>query len=244
MGRTFLARDQKLGRRVVIKTLRPGFSSSAVIVRRFAREVRILASLNHANIVKLITADLSARDPWFAMEYCKKGDLNALRGSTPWHDVLQLIVQACDGIEFAHKSKRGVIHRDIKPSNILLGEDGLTKVADFGLAYFQKRDSTSLTASEQTLGTFKFMAPEQIRGSKHVGPPADVYSLGATLLFVLNGQYTDEFQRHGQLRCRKVPATVKEHISYILSSALAHDQEHRATLEDFRSELQKALANP
>jgi eukaryotic-like serine/threonine-protein kinase len=239
MGRTFLARDLDLKHRVVVKTLRPGLSSTARLVRRFAREARILATLDHPNIVKLLTGHVAGTDPWFAMEYCEGGDLNSARGSRSesWQNVLELVAQASEGVAFAHAHEGVVIHRDIKPSNILVTADGRAKVADFGLAYLRKRDSTSLTSSDQALGTIDFMAPEQMTGAKHVGPPADVYSLAATLLFVLSGQGTDDLRRSGQLRNPRIPQGVRRRLCALLASALSREPTQRISLVEFKGQL-------
>jgi serine/threonine-protein kinase len=183
MGRTFLARDTKFGRTVVVKTLRRELLGKPTLVRRFKREVRILARLDHPNIVRLLVADLKSAEPWFIMEHCQGGGFDALGREVDDKRVLALFLEACEGVMHAHA--QDVIHRDIKPSNLLIGSDDRCRVADFGLAMLTRRDSTALTRNGAAIGTPRFRAPEQTREAKSVGPAADVYSLAATLRWAL-----------------------------------------------------------
>lgn len=183
MGLVFLALDSRTGKEVALKIMREEFKDNPELRKRFCREVRIASDLEHPNIIRIITFDIESTRPWFAMEFCRNG---ALLKTTPSGDAKVLIrffIQACRGVAYAHS--KGILHRDIKPWNLLHGNDGLVKVSDFGLAMLVNRDTTPITPSGSGLGTYGFMAPEQIANAKHVTEAADIYSLGVTLFYIL-----------------------------------------------------------
>ncbi len=106
------------------------------------------------------------------------------RGSLPWREVVELGIQICDALHYAHE--RGVVHRDLKPSNLMVTNDGKIKLTDFGIA--KDLDKTALTATGRTLGTAAYMAPEQIRGTPAVSHKTDLYALGIVLYQMLVGK--------------------------------------------------------
>ena len=239
MGKTFLAKDLKLGSKLVVKSVRDDLKGSEEILKRFRREIRILKGLFHPNIIRIITCDTDVKEPWFAMEYCPDGNLEEWAKRNDGKDVLPMFLQACSAIDYFHRVNKR--HRDIKPENILIGLDGLAKVADFGLAYEVDRPSTPLTESGRGLGTPAFMAPEQVHGAKDVGDQADVYSLAMTLFFILTGELP--FTRANQPPVRYgIPEGIEDQLFTIISEALRQDPAKRTpTVSVFADSIRRLL---
>lgn len=186
MGVVYLARQGKLKRRVALKMLTGHYGPEELT--RFLAEAETAAGLHHTNIAQIYEVGEQEGAPFYSMEYVEAGSLgDKLRGAKlPLRDAIQLLIQVARALHFAHQN--GVVHRDMKPANVLIDPDGVPKVADFGIAKRLKED-TKLTLSGVIIGTPTYMAPEQARGtSRHVGPAADVYSLGAILYEVLAGR--------------------------------------------------------
>ena len=106
------------------------------------------------------------------------------RGPLPWQEVVDLAIQLCDALQYAHE--HGVVHRDLKPSNLMVSGKGQVKLTDFGIA--KDLDATALTATGRTLGTAAYMAPEQIRGTPEISHKTDLYSLGILIYQMLTGR--------------------------------------------------------
>lgn len=212
MGTVFAARNWKLGHRVAIKLIRQERLNSPDAVRRFYREIRAAAQLDHPNVVRAYDADEIRGSHFFVMEFVDGVDLAQLiRERGPLAPVMacDYIRQAALGLQHAHE--RGMVHRDIKPDNLLLANDNsplsrhsgtggrgegegpprIIKVADLGLARQDERfandNSGTLTQVGMLMGTPDFMAPEQSVSSHTVDIRADLYSLGCTLYFLLTG---------------------------------------------------------
>ena len=134
MGEVWKATDHTLGREVAIKILPAGFAKDASRLARFAREAKLLAALNHANIAAVYSLHQDARVPFLAMEYVEGEDLSdrLARGAIPIGQLLPIARQIAEALEEAHE--KGIIHRDLKPANVKLKPDGRVKVLDFGLA--------------------------------------------------------------------------------------------------------------
>jgi serine/threonine-protein kinase len=196
MGEVVLAEDLRIGRSVAIKRMRdPAPSNDAT--RRFLREARIQARLDHPAIVPVheLGHDADGR-PFFTMKRLTGVTLSAVLGrDEPLRKLLRVFVEACHAIDFAHA--RGVIHRDLKPANIMLGDYGEVYVLDWGVArVVGDREAMagagieSLDGETQAgaiLGTPGYMSPEQVRGTA-VERPTDVYALGSILFEILAGQ--------------------------------------------------------
>ena len=181
MGETFLATDQLLGRRVVIKQ-----PNSPDMVDWFVKEAKAQACLNHTNAVKLFDFGLDSGRPYIVMEWVAGWDLNRLIecGGRFSPERASYIITAI-GQAVAHAHVCGIIHRDIKPHNILIGSDDIPRLADFGIA---KLPAFPMTKDGIGIGTPGFAAPEQIENAKGVDFRADVFALGMTLLAMLSGQ--------------------------------------------------------
>ncbi len=195
MGVVYRAFDPVMHRTVAIKVLTEDRTDSQEAVERFRREIRLLANLNHENIVRAFHAkvDPETNTHYLVMEHVAGVDLDALvqrlgRLSIP--DACELVRQAAVGLQHAHENR--LIHRDIKPSNLMLTSRGQVKVLDLGLARLRSANETSdlerLTNPGQVMGTVHFMAPEQAAETRAVDIRADIYSLGCTLYKFLTGQ--------------------------------------------------------
>jgi serine/threonine-protein kinase len=201
MGVVFKARHSRLGRITAVKIIRPDHLSKPEAVRRFRREMRAVAQLDHPNLVRAYDADEIDGKHLLVMEFVEGTTLSRLiqdHGPLSPSLACEYIAQAASGLQ--HAFERGLIHRDVKPSNLLLCKTGESsagkrvKLLDLGLARFAfERDGTSsysgdLTYEGTAIGTADFMAPEQTEDARSVDIRADVYSLGCTLYYLLCGK--------------------------------------------------------
>jgi len=155
----------------------PGF------IARFKREIRILRTLDHPNVIKIFRVNDSTLPYWYEMEYAPYGDLkNNIPSIRDNIDLIKnIFVQICEGLKYLHNHERIIIHRDLKPQNILVFDDNLVKISDVGLARFVNRDTISITYTGDSAGTPFYISPEQINDFKHVDIRTDIYSLGIIL---------------------------------------------------------------
>jgi eukaryotic-like serine/threonine-protein kinase len=179
MATVYLAHDTKLDREVAIKLLADNFAGDDDIRKRFSREARLAAKLDHPNVVQVFDVGEEEGRPYIVMEYVEGGTvsdrLNRRRRSLATNEALQLLSQLCDGLGHAHAKK--LVHRDIKPQNLLVREsDGCLKITDFGIARAAE-ETTRLTRPGKVIGTDRYMAPEQLVDGK-ITPAADVYACG------------------------------------------------------------------
>lgn len=187
MGEVYLALDPTIGREVAIKTILPSSTNPEEARRRFAREAQAAGVLNHPNIVTIYEFGEDQGVLFIAMERVKGEDLEELirRQGLAHGEVLEVLAQVCDGLEFAHRS--GVIHRDIKPSNVRVLRDGRrlgVKVMDFGVARIHGSD---MTATGTVVGTVSYMAPEYIQTGKPDGR-SDLFAVGVMLYECISGR--------------------------------------------------------
>jgi tRNA A-37 threonylcarbamoyl transferase component Bud32 len=191
MGAVYKARQPDLDRLVALKILPREIGADPAFSERFTREARALAKLSHPNIVTVYDFGRTADGLfYFLMELVDGINLRqAIRaGSMSPKEALAIVPQICDALQFAHDER--IVHRDIKPENVLLDKKGRVKIADFGLAKLLGKapSDVSLTGTQQVMGTLRYMAPEQLEGSKTVDHRADIYSLGVVFYELLTGE--------------------------------------------------------
>jgi Tol biopolymer transport system component len=198
MGEVYRARDTKLGRHVALKVLPPALAADADRVARFAREARLLASLNHPHIGTIYGLEDGGHVPALVLELVDGETLDdrLTRGPLPVSEALAVAEQIADALDAAHGA--GIVHRDLKPSNIKIAPDGVVKVLDFGLAKAGTAESTPDLSMSPTmtsdgtgagviLGTVAYMSPEQARG-KTVDKRTDIWAFGCVLYQMLTGR--------------------------------------------------------
>ncbi len=188
MGIVYKALDQKLRRIVAIKTISDGRHATSDQLDRFQAEAQAVARLRHPNIIAIHAIGEHDKRPYLSLEFAEGGSLSQRLAKKPMasREAAALVETLARAVHAAHQA--GVVHRDLKPSNVLLTADGIPKVSDFGLAKLLDSDS-GRTLSGQVMGSPSYMAPEQAEGhSKQVGPPADIYALGAMLYQALTGR--------------------------------------------------------
>lgn len=186
MANVYLAEDTILNRKVAVKVLRGDLASDEKFVRRFQREALSASSLNHPNIVEMYDVGEDDGNFYIVMEYVDGRNLKQLikrrtRLSLP--EVVDIMKQLTDGIAHAHDSF--IIHRDIKPQNMLILDNGLVKITDFGIAV--ALNSTQLTQTNSVMGSVHYLAPEQASG-KGATIKSDIYSLGIMMYELVTGK--------------------------------------------------------
>ncbi len=187
MGIVYRALDEALQRHVALKTLLPALAADPEFVARFKREAQSAAALNHPNITQIYAIGQEGTIPYFSMELihgCSLESVVRQKGAIGAAEATGHILQAARGLR--HAAQKKLIHRDIKPSNLMLTEDGVLKITDFGLAK-AVRSETQLTATGEVLGSPGYISPEQAQGAP-LDARSDIYSLGATFFHVVTGR--------------------------------------------------------
>ena len=187
MGIVYKAIYTKNGARVALKVLAPDVADSESLQRRFEREISILKKLQHPHIVRYYGGGKFGTQRFYAMEFVDGGSIEEYlkkKQRLPWEEAVEFTMQVARALEHAHEA--GVIHRDLKPANLLMTSTNIIKLTDFGIA----RDTTAsaLTAAGKTVGTYAYMAPEQIRGKPPVDKKTDLYALGCVLFEMIAGE--------------------------------------------------------
>ena len=203
MGEVYRARDTRLGREVAIKVLPSALGSDPERLKRFEREARSASSLNHPNIVTIYDIGSANSVSYIAMELVSGEPLRALltEGAVPVRRLLQIGTQVAEGLAKAHAA--GIVHRDLKPENVMVTEDGLVKILDFGLAKLTQPEGSSGgttmaptvsggTEEGMILGTVGYMSPEQATGGS-IDYRSDQFSFGSILYEMATGRRA--FQR-------------------------------------------------
>jgi eukaryotic-like serine/threonine-protein kinase len=187
VGAVYRARNRETGQPAVIKLLQAQSAAEPELQLRFVREVAIAEKLDHPNIVRHYDCGLCDDQIYFAMELVECGTLKDVlrrRGTLGWREAVAVAIQVCDALEHAHRL--GIIHRDLKPANLFLAADGKVKIGDFGLA--RDLNSHRLTMEGQTVGTCRYMPPEQIAGEDELTGAVDLYALGCLVFEMLVGR--------------------------------------------------------
>jgi len=257
MGEVYLAQDARLGRLIALKVLPADVASDPERIRRFMQEARAASALNHPNILTI--HEIGETDGWrfIASEFVEGETLRErLKRDKPPapQETLEIALQIADGLNAAHKA--GIIHRDIKPENIMLREDGLVKVLDFGLAKLTEKLAGQNSASDfvstnpgMIMGTVAYMSPEQIRGQK-TDARSDIWSFGVVLYEMLSGKLPFKGDTTSDIIAAILTTEAissdkhltekPENLQRILGKALSKDPAHRyQSAKEIADELKK-----
>ncbi|MDQ4064111.1 MAG: protein kinase [Actinomycetota bacterium] len=258
MAVVYKAEDAILGRCVALKTLHRRYAEDISFRSRFKQEARVMASLDHENIVKVYDISQEGEVPFIVAEYVEGQDVGSVLREAPDGRLGErftrgLAGQLLEALDYAHR--RGVIHRDIKPSNILLTREGTVKVADFGIARLVEEEEAGKPG--EIIGSARYMSPEQLRGDETT-PCSDLYSVGIILYHFLTGGPpfsgdTRSVARQQVYKDPPPPRTLNKEITPALEAvilkALAKDPEARypsasAMLEDLRRSAKSQEVDP
>jgi predicted Ser/Thr protein kinase len=259
MGVVYKAEDTKLGRMVALKVLPPERVADPSRRRRFIQEARAASALNHPNIITIYDIDEADGVHFIAMEYVQGKTLDRLiaRHGLRVSEALKYAVQMAAALAKAHSA--GIVHRDLKPTNVMVTDDGLVKVLDFGLAKLTEAAPTSEAETVATVGpateegtivgTVGYMSPEQAEG-KSVDARSDIFSFGSVLYEMLTGQRA--FQ--GETKASTIAAILREEpkplsqvaeglpheVERLVKRCLRKDREHRfQTMADLKVALEE-----
>ncbi|HSF14459.1 MAG TPA: protein kinase [Vicinamibacteria bacterium] len=249
MGEVYRAKDSKLGRDVAIKVLPDEFAQDQERPRRFQREAKVLASLNHPNIAAIYGLEQSGETHYLVLELVPGETLadRIARGPIPVEEALEIAKKIADALEEAHE--QGIVHRDLKPANIKLTADDKVKVLDFGLAKAFAEEgvegdaatSVSPTITRDAtrmgviLGTAAYMSPEQAKG-KRVDKRTDIWAFGCVLFEMLSGRKTFPGETvseifaeilKGEPEWSRLPGDCPEFVRNLIQRCLTKDPKHR-----------------
>jgi len=246
MGCVMLAREEKTGRSVAIKSLLPEVAVTEVSLRRFMREIQVAAALDHPNIVRFLESGTNNGAVYLVTEYVEGSDAarlaDAQGGRLPFPIAIDIVAQSLDALAYAHN--KGYIHRDIKESNILISGASpkyVAKLTDFGLAKsFTQSGMSGITMAGDMAGTFAYMPPEQIRDFRNVRPTSDIYAIGMTAYSLLAGDTALDLGAHNDIAgtvkaifegkvipLRERAADVPQKVAEVIERALAKDPADR-----------------
>ncbi len=249
MGAVFLAEDTRLERAVAVKILPPGIAEETEAISRFRQEAKAASAISHPNIAHIYEFGESDGRYFLAMEYVEGKTLRELlkENSVNPSSALEITVQIADALAATHR--RGIVHRDVKPENIIVTENGLVKILDFGLAKLNSPPSQNgkVLASLETMpgliiGTTAYMSPEQVRGQP-LDTRTDLWSLGVLLFEMLSGErpFTGETPGdiHAAILLKDAPLlTIRTDLALIVGKLLKKNPAERyQTAEEFLSDL-------
>ncbi|HWY19975.1 MAG TPA: protein kinase [Candidatus Acidoferrum sp.] len=250
MGIVYRAKDPFLDRLVAIKIMTINSAEYPDLLDRFFREAKATASFQHPNIVTVYELGEHEGSPYLAMQYLEGPSLEALirsRQDIPLVQKLDIVIQVCHGLAYAHQLK--VFHRDIKPGNIMVLKDGNVKIVDFGIA---RVGDTNFTRTGQFMGSLNYMSLEQLNGKLQIDGRTDVYSTGVVLYKLLTGVLPFEAESTGATLMKIINEAAppfSKHLSSfppelepITLKALAKDRDERySSADEFAVELTQLL---
>ena len=250
MANVYLANDTILDRKVAIKVLRGDLSNDEKFIRRFKREALSVSNLSHPNIVEVYDVGEEDGNYYIVMEYSEGKTLKQLlqkRGALTLNEVIDIMTQLTDGLAHAHEAY--IIHRDIKPQNIMIEDNGLVKITDFGIA--MALNSTQLTQTNSVMGSVHYLPPEQANG-KGSTVKSDIYSLGILMYELLTGSVPFKGDTAVEIALKhmkeKIPSirkqnpTIPQSVENIVLKATAKNPKNRYdNVRDMYKDLQTAL---
>jgi serine/threonine-protein kinase len=250
-GTVLLMEDTVVDERLILKFLNPNVSQDEEMMKRFVHELRYSRKITHRNVIRIYDF-LSIRGNYaISMEYFPSHTLGneVNEKPLPLPKAVRYATDIATGMAVAHQS--GIIHRDLKPANVLIDEEGLVKIVDFGVAAAQHQGDTQLTKTGYVIGSPKYMAPEQILGKK-VDERADIYSLGVILYEMLTGEppyhrgdHMAVMYQHVQGKARppiELNASLPPGLSEIVMKSLSVDKARRfQSMDEMRTALEKYL---
>jgi serine/threonine-protein kinase len=251
-GTVVLVEDTVVDERLILKFLNPNVSQDEEMMKRFVHELRYSRKITHKNVIRIYDFLYMRGNYAISMEYFPSHTLGAEivnDKALPLPVALQYGIDIATGMTIAHQA--GIVHRDLKPANILINNERLLKIVDFGVAAAHKEGDTQLTKTGYVIGSPKYMAPEQILGKK-VDERADIYSLGVILYEMVTGQppysrgdHMSVMYQHVQGKA-KAPIDVNPQlapeVSALVSKAMAVDKLKRfQSMEELRTALEKLL---
>ncbi len=250
MANVYLANDTILERNVAIKVLRGDLSNDEKFIRRFKREALSVSNLSHPNIVEVYDVGEEDGNYYIVMEYIEGKTLKQLlqkRGALTLTEVLDIMSQLTDGLSHAHEAY--IIHRDIKPQNIMIQDNGLIKITDFGIA--TAINSTQLTQTNSVMGSVHYLPPEQANG-KGSTIKSDIYSLGVLMYELLSGsvpfkgdtavEIALKHMKEKMPSIRKQIPTIPQSVENIILKATAKNPKNRyENVREMYTDLQTAM---
>lgn len=251
MGAVYLAHQESLDRKAAIKVLSDKLAGKEDFVKRFYREAKSMARIDHPNAVRVFAVDQDDGVHYVAMEFIDGKSMQywiEKLGKLSIGDALHVTLRCAEALATAHA--QNMVHRDIKPDNIMMTANGQVKVADFGLAKALDDEDNSLTQSGTGLGTPYYMSPEQARNAKHVDGRCDIYALGVTLYHFLTGKLpfggnsTMELlinKEKGKFNsAKKLVPDIPERLDLVIDKMVAANPEHR--FKDFNEVIKNLSA--
>ncbi len=245
MASVYKAQHIKLGSVVAVKILKPALAADDNIKNRFIQEAKIMATLNHPNITRVIDFDESENRLSIVMEYLEGQTLSDYikeKGAFPENEAIQLFGKILDAFYYAHG--KNIIHRDIKPSNIFITKEGDIKIMDFGIAKIVEEGAGVLTQTGTQMGTPVYMSPEQVNDSKNIDRLSDIYSLGVVFWYMLTGKppydanTTSTFAIYKKIDTEPLAELNNKELNAIVQKATAKDKKQRfAGCSEFKKSL-------
>lgn len=254
MATVYKAEDKVLKRNVAVKILRDEFTTDEEFIKRFEIEAQSAARLVHPNIVSIFDVGVEENLYYIVMELIRGKTLKEIiieeRGPLPWKWSVNVAIQIASALEMAHKNN--IIHRDIKPHNIIITEDGIAKVTDFGIA--KAVSNSTITAFGTTIGSVHYFSPEHARGG-FTDAKSDLYSLGVVMYEMVTGKVPFDADTPVSVALKHMQEDPEEPIEInpnlpgavnkIIMKALKKDTTLRyQTASEMLSDLRRALKNP